>query len=284
MKSLHSTCLPIAFLATFSLTLLSTSVLAATRADSDGLEKQNAREIFNRAFGGNAVEGQECNKPVSRAGGRITEVFDHDLGKPVFEFFSHVKDDKDCATDAEDRVRVEVKGYNKSVDDLKARQGQRSVYSWAFRMEEGFLPTKKFTHLFQLKAFGGSDAGAPLITLTPRKKGSGNEMQLVYRDSTASKNVILASAPLNQFAGQWIDAKIQVKHSDKGSLRVQLRNKESGELLLNHRSRKIDMYRDSAEFNRPKWGIYRSTLFANDMRNEAVRFTEFCIANDGDKC
>ena len=36
-------------------------------------------------------------------------------------------------------------------------------------------------------------------------------------------------------------------------------------------------WRPGGEFVRPKWGIYRSLIYANDLRDERVRFADFQI-------
>jgi len=77
--------------------LVSINSVAATRVNSDGVEKQNAHQLFKESFGGNPVESQACNRRVRKDPVRITEVFDDDLNKSVFEFYSNVKKDTDCA-------------------------------------------------------------------------------------------------------------------------------------------------------------------------------------------
>jgi len=109
-------------------------------------------------------------------------------------------------------------------------------------------------------------------------------MQLVYRPSTKSKNVYLSSVDLSPFEGKWVDAVIQVRHKDQGALRVELADTRSGEVLMSYQKNGIDMFRDGAQFNRPKWGIYRSLEFADQMRDERVRFSDFCIAEGKDSC
>jgi len=274
----------LSFISIVVLSFACVNSVAATRVNSDGVEKQNAHELFKKSFGGNPIESQGCNRRVKKDPVRITEVFDDELNMTVFEFYSNVKKDTDCAAGAKDRARVEVKGYNKSSPDLRGQRGEVSVYMWRFKIEDGFLPSKKFTHLFQLKAFRGSDAGAPILTLTPRKRGERKQMQLVYRPSTKSKNVYLSSVDLSPFEGNWVDAVIQVRHKDQGALRVELTDTFSGEVLMSYQKNGIDMYRDGAQFNRPKWGIYRSLEYADQMRDERVRFSDFCIAEGKDSC
>lgn len=37
-------------------------------------------------------------------------------------------------------------------------------------------------------------------------------------------------------------------------------------------------------FIRPKWGIYRSLLDRGRLRDESVRFVDFCLAKGSDSC
>jgi len=253
--------------------------------NADDPESDNAFELFNEAFGGRAVESQNCPGTKPELGRRIREVFDEQLNKTVFEFISYVDHDIDCAGGKRDRARIEVKGYNKSKPELQGEAGERSAYRWKFKLEAGFQPTRKFTHLFQLKAFRGNDAGAPLITLTPRYKSSGNVMELIYRPTTASKNIRLTTVPLSLFEDRWVDAYIQVDHvDDQGSLSVVINDVHTGEQLLAYADDEIDMYRDAALFNRPKWGIYRSLAYRDQLRDERVRFADFCVAEGEQVC
>lgn len=63
-----------------------------------------------------------------------------------------------------------------------------------------------------------------------------------------------------------------------------MRNLKTGALLLAHEDSDIDLWRVGAEFIRPKWGIYRSLNSQEYLRDEQVRFDQFCLAKGDDDC
>jgi hypothetical protein len=44
------------------------------------------------------------------------------------------------------------------------------------------------------------------------------------------------------------------------------------------------MWRSQTTFVRPKWGIYRSLNSPDYLRDEDVRFDNFCLAKGADDC
>ncbi len=74
----------------------------------------------------NVVEVPDCNH--ESFGRHIDEIFDTDLNKPVFRFFIHTENDNDrCKTF--DRQRNEIKAYDKSPDNLKAKESENVIYT-----------------------------------------------------------------------------------------------------------------------------------------------------------
>ena len=63
-----------------------------------------------------------------------------------------------------------------------------------------------------------------------------------------------------------------------------LRRVRDGAELLKYSNTDIDMWRAGTTFVRPKWGIYRSLKHADALRDEAVRFNDFCLAKRQDDC
>ena len=55
-------------------------------------------------------------------------------------------------------------------------------------------------------------------------------------------------------------------------------------MLLVYDDPDIDLWRFGAEFVRPKWGIYRSLNSKEYLRDEQVRFDQFCLAKGDDDC
>jgi hypothetical protein len=158
----------------------------------------------------------------------------------------------------------------------------------------GFQPSYSFTHIHQIKADDGDD-GSPLITLTPRYANP-NTIQLLLVDSTLasppSQTITLAEAPLAPFLGQWVEAyeRIYYNHSSAegastpGQYSIVINRLSDGATLLSYSNNDVDMWRVGTTVIRPKWGIYRSLNNAQQLRDEQVKFSNFCIAKAPDDC
>src|SRR5690606_25114971 len=46
----------------------------------------------------------------------------------------------------------------------------------------------------------------------------------------------------------------------------------------------LTLWRTGTEYNRPKWGIYRSLDTKNEIQDEVVRFADFCISEQSYIC
>jgi hypothetical protein len=227
--------------------------------------------IESKGFG---VESPDCGH--TSFGPHVTEVFDNTLGKNVFVFHSHDELDDDRCTN-EDRVRMEIKGGAGSPSELQHTSGQTAYYRWKFKLDAGFIPSSRFTHIFQIKAYGG-DEGAPLITITPRA-GSPEKMQIIHSSGSGSGGLgTVHQVDLAPFKGTWVEAYVKYKSSEgsAGTFEITLKRVSDGATLLSYSNSGIDMWRTDAEFNRPKWGVYRGKDPV--LRDEQVRFADFCVS------
>ena len=149
---------------------------AQVKVSADG--PGNTYELLeSRGFG---LETPDCGHPVRH----VREVLDNTLGKNVFAFDSHRDLDDDRCTNF-DRQRIEVKTAPGSTnqDILQHTNGQTAFYRWKFRLPSGFQASPNFTHIFQIKAQAGSDAGSPLVTITPRA-GSPDRLEIIWTPPT----------------------------------------------------------------------------------------------------
>lgn len=258
----------------------------------------NTYELINSAFApnGNVIESpdQTPNGSHTAFGRHISEVFDENLNKYVFEFYSHVDTgatsvlDNDISTGKTDRQRVEIKTYASSPDNLKGTLGETITYKWRFKVPVGFQPSANFTHLHQIKAVDGDD-DSPIFTLTARK-GTPNKMQLIYVVDGNGSNDYKSQINLSLFEGIWVDVieTIKVGTGASGTYTITIKKVSDATVLMSYTNNSIQTIRTAAtdpvfpqvpnSFIRPKWGIYRSLLDIGSLRDDSMRFSDFSIA------
>ncbi|MCP8899875.1 hypothetical protein [Gilvimarinus xylanilyticus] len=260
---------------------LDTQVNHSVVASADG--PGETYELFDEVFGGNAVESPVCDPATDSFGPRITEVMDETLEEYVFAF--HLLRDVDgdrCIDSITDRQRIEVKTYSASPADRVATEGEIHTYRWKFKLDDGFQASSSFTHIFQIKAAGGDDS-MPILTLTPRA-GSQDQLQVLHAGSTELGATEVATADLSEFRGQWIEAFVRTKNTDNGSLEIRLSTLSDNNTLIDWSDNNIDMWREGASLNRPKWGLYRGLNNSDMLRDETIFFNDFCIAESTNIC
>ena len=231
-------------------------------------------------------------------GPHLTQTPDSVLGSYVFVFNIHVVPDNDRCS-ATDRQRLEIKSEGHSnptpyQDYIVGHLGDTVTFRWRFMLPAGFQPSNSFTHDHQIKAFDG-DSGAPIITLTPRY-GTPDMLQLLFINSTLAsppnQTFTLAQVQLAPFIGQWVEAyeKITYGHSREegattpGQYSIVINRLSDGATLLSYSNNDLDLWRVGTTIVRPKWGIYRSLDNAQQLRDEQVRFDNFCLAKGTDDC
>jgi len=236
----------------------------------------NTYELITNTFapgnGTGSVEAPDETPDGSHQtfGRHIAEVFDIELNKYVFEFYSHYALDNDVATLSTDRQRVEIKTYAASPANLIGTDGENIIYKWMFKIPVGFKPSANFTHLHQIKAVGGSQ-DLPIFTLTARKSKI-NQLLVTHNNETT-----VASADLSEFEGVWVEITEKIKIGANGTYSITIKKVKNGDELLSFSSNDLMTIRPDNDFIRPKWGIYRSLKKAADLRDEAVRFNDFSI-------
>jgi hypothetical protein len=234
--------------------------------------------LINQTLGGTAEEVPDCSDP--EFGPHITQAYDDDLGQTVFVFSIHVAPDNDRCV-AFDRQRNEIKTYGPSPSYLKGFYGDTVTFRWRFRLGDGFQASPNFTHIHQIKA-GDGDAASPIITLTPRA-GSPDRLQIIHVDSTGHSSTVATTA-LAPFKGAWVEAYEVIRYAFDGAYAVTLTSLADGTQLFSYSTDQIDMWRNQTTFVRPKWGIYRSLNSPSDLRDEDVKFDDFCLAKGADDC
>lgn len=227
--------------------------------------------------GVSAVEAPDLFHLWSAGGNRhIAEVYDADLFRYVFEFYSHaLLDNEPVDPTLTDRQRVEIKTYAASPDNLKGTVGENIIYKWSFKLPLGFQPSSNFTHIHQIKAVDGDDSN-PIFTLSPRL-GTSNKLELIYIANATSGTNKVCIVDLLPFLGIWVDAEERVKVGSNGIYSMIIKKHSDGTILMSYTNNNIATIRSDNSFIRPKWGIYRSLLDVGNLRDEAVRFSGFSI-------
>ncbi len=215
----------------------------------------------------------------------IEQVYDKTLGKWVFAMHIHVQD-KDRGTTATDRQRNEVKTDKKSPANVVGTPGETHVYTWKFRLPEGFQATNSFCHIHQIKMVDGDDS-MPAITLTVRRMSNGKErLEVIYvkgKDADPEqKSSYLAVIPLSDVLGEWVEVTESVEYDDHGAYSCKVVRLKDKKTLIDISSPDTDLWREGSSIGRPKWGIYRSLgkggSLAPQLRDETVLFADFEIA------
>ena len=243
-------------------------------ADGPGNTYELITNVFAPGRGVNAVEAPDVIHPSF--GRHINEVYDNDLNKYVFEFYSHVSPDNDPVTLYTDRQRNEIKTYAGSPDNLKGIVGETVTYKWRFKVPSGFQPSSSFTHIHQIKAVDGDDSN-PLFTLTPRK-GTPNKLELIYTKDDISGTDKKMIVDLSLFEGIWVEATEIIKIGATGTYSISIKKVSDGTSILSYSNENIATIRPDNSFIRPKWGIYRSLNDVSSLRDESMRFSDFSIS------
>jgi hypothetical protein len=255
-------------------------VAYGTKLVADG--PGNTYELISSVLGGTDIEVPDCAH--ASFGRHIREEFDSALNKQVFVFTLHVSPDNDRCNGSTDRQRNEIKTYGPSPDNLKGQLNETFTYRWKFRLPEGFQPSPSFTHIHQIKAGDGTNDGSPLITLTPRA-GSPEKLELIHTgNTTASTLGKVATADLSAFKGVWMEVTEKIVYKTSGSINIIIKRLSDGATILTYTNNNIDLWREAATFCRPKWGIYRSLNNVSYLRDEEVKFADFCIAEGNAVC
>ncbi len=239
------------------------------KADGPG----NTYELITSVLapGNNPVEVPDCNH--ADFGRHIDEVFDNDLGTHVFRFHLHVEPDNDRCIRF-DRQRNEIKTYAPSPDNLLAVQNETVIYKWKFKLPEGFQSSPNFTHLHQLKSVGETVTGIPMYTLTTRK---GTPDRLELRHAETDTQVTLSRTDLAPLTNVWLQVTETVTFGESGSYAIEIKRISDDTVLFEYTDESIQNWQPGAEFVRPKWGIYRSLINAQDLRDETVLYADFSI-------
>lgn len=231
-------------------------------------------QLIEERLGGNSKEVPDCSH--SEFGPHISQLHDPEVGTDVFAFHIHTAfDDDRCMI--YDRQRTEITTYN-----AKALKNDVMVYQWRFKLDESYLPSTFWNHIFQLRPIDSVPGGNPLFTFSLL---SGETEELLFYQDTGDGMKVLHRTPLEQFKGQWIDARVTAQHSLSGFIEVTLTSTHDNVTLLEWKKDDINLWlSDDTRFVLPKWGNYRSLEGTGPLRDEIVLYNDFCVAKEGESC
>lgn len=177
-----------------------------------------------------------------------------------------------------DRSRTEIKlapAPGGPQDSYRGHEGDTLTYTWRFRIGEGMRFSPSFTHIHQIKAYGGEFSDPPLITFTPLANGT-MEVRHVGDRLREARHAALGAMPLTN---EWLSVRETITYSNSaGRYRLSISDAAGVERLSIDRSG-LQLWRTGADHMRPKWGIYRKHHPAlNQRREDTVYFANFCIA------
>jgi hypothetical protein len=185
----------------------------------------------------------------------------------AFRFDIHISpvfDGDRCSSTTVDRQRNEMKSRteNNVWAKVQGNWDEWQIVEWKFRLPAGFQPTNNFGHIHQLKAQDGPNAGAPVITLTPRSNsnGSNRRMQIIHSIDGAptGKGTVVDNIPLSLFDNEWVQVREEVHFTHTGYYAMKVTRIRDGLVLIDYKIEPIDMWPGLASYVRTKWGIYRS--------------------------
>ncbi len=245
---------------------------------------QDSYQRIESTFGKGAVESPS-DSVYTPMRPHVREMAGDGIAGPHFAILAVEPTDVnlDLKTMAEggDRSRTEIKiapGKLGPHAAFQAHNGDTYVYTWRFRIAPDMKFSPSFTHIHQIKAYGGMFADPPLITFTALADGNMEVRHIgdMHRDSSVS--AVLGTIPLAGVPGQWIAAREEIVYSNTdGRYRIVLRDQKDA-VLLNLDKAGLQMWRSGADHMRPKWGIYRKHHPAlNQNVADTIYFANFGI-------
>ncbi|MFZ6656493.1 heparin lyase I family protein [Undibacterium sp. TJN19] len=191
--------------------------------------------------------------------------------------------DGKTVAEGSDRSRTEIKiapsltGMHQA---FKAHEGDSFIYAWRFRIDAGMKFSPSFTHIHQIKAYGGRYAEPPLITFTPLANGRMEVRQIDDLKNDGGTFHVLGTVALSQIQGQWISVREQIVFSNSGGrYQLTMRNQDD-KSVLDIDSKGLQLWRTGADHMRPKWGIYRKHhAMLNQSMDDYVYFANFAITH-----
>ncbi|MBF8186996.1 hypothetical protein ITP53_14875 [Nonomuraea sp. K274] len=195
--------------------------------------------------GVNAFEALEDDRRGSHPEGQPHVFVDGNAWK----FTAHLED-----RDGSDRMRNEVRGM-RTADGTPLEIREDETWRLTYQM---YIPgtldaTANFTHIWQLK---NSDVSTPIAQISLPIVGGVQKIAARYWTLEDNKSHDFALADLEPIQNKWVTTTIELKSGDDGYMRWVL--KDGRRTIVDQTAENIDLWWTQEQYNRPKWGIYRS--------------------------
>jgi hypothetical protein len=125
------------------------------------------------------------------------------------------------ARPGDDRSRIEIKVNGGAAAALKGLPGDTMTYTWRFKMNADMKFSNRFTHMHQIKSYGGND-GAPVITITGSGSGASENLRVDHWGD-GTDTTTLARVPLAGLKGIWLEVRETITVSDNGSIKMTIK-------------------------------------------------------------
>ncbi|MEV0389714.1 hypothetical protein [Nonomuraea sp. NPDC050643] len=167
----------------------------------------------------------------------------------AWRFDAHLED-----RDGSDRMRNEVRGM-RAADGrpLEIRKDETWRLTYRMYIPDTLDATTGFSHIWQLKT---SDIGTPVAQISLPVVGGVQKIVARYWTLADNRAHDFATADLEPIQNRWVTTVIEFRSGDDGYMRWALR--DGRRTIVDQRVDGIDLWWTDEQYNRPKWGIYRS--------------------------
>ncbi|MEU7854716.1 hypothetical protein [Nonomuraea sp. NPDC049141] len=233
-------------LATLALIATATPATAAPTPSPSGRPRWELRwDPSVRKDGVKAFEALEDDRRGSHPEGQPHVSTDRDAWK----FTAHLED-----RDGSDRMRNEVRGMrDHDGAPLEIRKDETWRISYRMYIPDTLDATTSFTHIWQLK---NSDVGTPIAQISLPVIGGVQKIAARYWTLPDNASHDFATADLEPIQNKWVTTTLEFKSSDDGYMRWTLA--DGSRTIADQKIEHIDLWWTQEQYNRPKWGIYRS--------------------------
>ena len=208
----------------------------------------------------------------------VREVFDSALGKNVFAFDAHRDLDNDRCTNF-DRQRMEVKTApgDANQSTLQHANGETAYYRWKFKLLRAFRPLRT-SHTFsrsrrrpEMTRARPSSRSLPAPAIRISCKSSGRRLPANRAEASRRRPTSRCSVTCGLKLSCSTGARTRKRQ-------LSIKRLSDGATLISWTSGALDTWRSGNNYNRGKWGIYRSLNSISQLRDETVLFADWCVS------